>query len=135
MCLLKARLGLVPVSGLESNNVTVTFINSLTGTAFDPGYNNLYVTLGVTYASGSSTTRKVPTSVLGGSLFDSVSSKNLPVFGVSEYQVQSSQPAAESCGRRRKSHDRWNALCLGLMRTAVATCPSQTQACARPSAR
>ena len=87
--------GQIQVSGLESNNVTVTFINSLTGTAFDPGYNNLYVTLGVTYASGSSTTRKVPTSVLGGSLFDSVSSKNLPVFGVSEYQVQSSQPAAE----------------------------------------
>ena len=44
--------GQVEIVGLNSTAVTITFANNLTGTAFDPGSNNLYVTLGVTYPSG-----------------------------------------------------------------------------------
>lgn len=86
--------GQVQISGLNSLTVTVTFTNNLTGTAFDPGSQNIYVTVGVTYpAGGSTTTVVIPDAIQGGVIVDTSSGRTLPVYGVSEYEVQSQQIA------------------------------------------
>lgn len=85
--------GQINISGLGSKSVTVTFAKNLTGSAFDPGVNNLYVTLGVQYPAGGASLKKIPSAVAGGSLFDNTTSKTMPAFGISEYQVQAAQPA------------------------------------------
>lgn len=89
--LLKGQLSF---TGLNSNAVTVQFAKNLTGTPFDPGQNNLYVTLSIQYpASSGIDLRKIPFAVNGGSLQDAAAGKTLPVYGVSEYAVQAAQPA------------------------------------------
>jgi hypothetical protein len=86
--------GQVLINGLNSTTATVTFIKPLLGTAFDPGSQNIYATVFVTYpAGGSMTTVAIPHAIQGGVLADQASGRTLPVFGVSEYQVQSQQVA------------------------------------------
>jgi len=86
--------GQFAVSGIGTAMVSVQFIVNLVNTAFDPGTNNLYVTLGVTYPSGSGVDlRVIPFSVDGGVLTDLANGTVYPVYGVSEYLVQSSQVA------------------------------------------
>lgn len=83
--------GQVQVSGLGSKAATVTFIDNLQGTPFDPGAQNIYCTLGVQYPANSGVDlKKTPIAVDGGILFDVTSSKNLPVYGISEYEIQTS---------------------------------------------
>ncbi len=85
--------GQLSFTGLGSNAVTVQFVKNLTGTPFDPSQNNLYVTLSVQYSASSGIDlRKIPFQVNGGSLQDAVAGNVFPVFGVSEYQIQSTQP-------------------------------------------
>jgi hypothetical protein len=86
--------GQVNITGLGSRAVTVTIAKDLRGTSFDPGPNNIYATIGVTYPGGSGfNLQHVPVSVDGGVLFDQTSGKTLPVFGISEYAVQTQQIA------------------------------------------
>lgn len=86
--------GQFQLTGLGSKSITTQFIVNLTGTAFDPGNNNLYVTVGVTYPAGSNINLKqIPFAVNGGSLNDQVAGAQLPVYGVSEYSVLAQQIA------------------------------------------
>jgi hypothetical protein len=86
--------GQVQFTGLGSKAVTVTFVSNLSGSAFDPGPNNLYVTVGVTYPAGSGIDlRKTPFNLDGGLLTDQDAGATIPVFGISEYSVQSPQVA------------------------------------------
>ena len=79
-------------NGIGSKSVTVQFIVSLTGTAFDPGNNNLYVTVNITYPAGSGMNlQQIPFAVDGGTLNDQVAGTVFPVYGVSEYAVQAEQ--------------------------------------------
>lgn len=81
--------GQITVTGLGSKTATVTFTSTLTGTAFDPGGNNIYCTVGVQYPANSGADLKnVPIAVDGGILTDTISGKTLPVYGVSEYDIQ-----------------------------------------------
>jgi hypothetical protein len=81
--------GQVQISGLGSKSATVTFVTNLQGTPFDPGAQNVYATLGVQYPANSGVDLKVtPIAVDGGLLSDATSGKNLPVYGISEYEVQ-----------------------------------------------
>ena len=78
-------------------SATVTFINDLTNTGFDPGANPLSIVVGVTFGAGTGVDlRKIPLSVDGGFLRDAASGKQLPVFGISEYQVQADQAVLEA---------------------------------------
>jgi hypothetical protein len=89
--------GQIEIDGLASKSVTIKFNNDLTNTPFNPGANNLYVTLNVKYAAGTGKDlRKVPYAVSGGVLQDANNGKVLPVYGVSEYQVQSQQSALQA---------------------------------------
>lgn len=86
--------GQFQVSGLNSTQVSVQFVVTLTNTAFDPGTNNLYVTLGVTYPAGSGVNLvQIPFAVDGGTLTDGTTGIVYPVYGVSEYVVQAAQVA------------------------------------------
>ena len=86
--------GQFKLTGLGTKACTAQFVVNLTGTAFDPGANNLYVTIGVTYpAGGSRNLKQIPFIVDGGTLNDQVAGAVLPVFGVSEYAVTSTQTA------------------------------------------
>lgn len=81
-------------SGLGSTQVSVQFVVNLANTAFDPGTQNLYVTLGVTYPAGSGVDlRQIPLSFNGGILSDGATGVSYPVYGVSDYQVQAEQIA------------------------------------------
>jgi hypothetical protein len=83
--------GQVQISGLGSKSVTISFIANLQGTPFDPGAQNIYCTVGVQYPANSGVDlRKTPISMKGGILSDAVSGKNLPVYCMSEYAVQTS---------------------------------------------
>jgi hypothetical protein len=86
--------GQVSIAGLNLTNpqtVTITIVQNVAGTSFDPGANPLYVTLGISYAKGSGfDLGQIPTQVYGGTLLDTASGKSLPVFGVSEYENSSS---------------------------------------------
>lgn len=86
--------GQYEVAGLGSGAVTVTLVVSLVGTAFDPGPNNLYVTLDVTYPAGSNPADlvQVPASLDGGLLFDHAVGRTMPAFGVSDYAANAPQP-------------------------------------------
>lgn len=88
--------GQVAVTGLNSNAATVTFITDLQNTAFDPGVNNLYLTVGVTYPADSANLVKVPFQLDGGELQDAVLGLTLPVFGISEYVPFVTTPALEA---------------------------------------
>lgn len=84
--------GQFEVSGLGTASISVQFVVNLASTAFDPGANNLYVTLGVTYPAGSGRNLlQIPFSVDGGLLTDAASGITLNVYGVSEYDVASQQ--------------------------------------------
>ncbi len=84
--------GQVTVTGIGSKSVTVQLTKALSGTPFDPGANNIYVTLGVQYPAGSGIDlQHTPYQVDGGTLFDSSTGITLPVFGVSEYVVEALQ--------------------------------------------
>ena len=86
--------GQISINGLGSGTVTVTLTSDLTGTLFDPGANNLYATVGVTYPAGTSVNlQQVPFTVDGGNLYDAQAGISMPVFGISEYAVQSQQLA------------------------------------------
>jgi hypothetical protein len=86
--------GQFEVSGLGTAMVSVQFVVNLANTAFDPSTNNLYVTLGVTYPSGSGVDlRVIPFAVDGGILTDLANGTVYPVYGVSEYAIESPQPA------------------------------------------
>jgi hypothetical protein len=89
--------GQILISGLNASAITVSFPYNLVGTAFDPGANNLYVTLGVTYPAGSNTNLiQTPFAVDGGTLYDATTSITLPVYGVSEYDIQDQQLFADA---------------------------------------
>lgn len=91
--------GQIQIQGLGSKQVVVTIAADLTGTAFYPGANALYVTVGVTYPAGkqiTSSKMKVPNSIQGGVLYDDNSQKTLPVFGISEYAISAPQTALEA---------------------------------------
>ncbi len=89
--------GQVQINGLGSITATVVLVKNLSGTAFDPGSNGIYATVGVTYPAGVGLdTRKIPHSIEGGILYDASSGRTLPVLGVSEYEVQSQQAALEA---------------------------------------
>src|SRR5208282_5046840 len=80
-----------------ATTVTVTFINNLAGTGFDPGANPISVVLTAQFAAGTGVDlRQIPLAVDGGFLQDQISGKRLPVFGVSEYTVQADQLALEA---------------------------------------
>jgi hypothetical protein len=84
--------GQFALTGLNTTSATVQFIVNLTGTAFDPGSNNLYVTVSVTYPAGSATNlQEIPFAVDGGSLNDQAAAAIFPVYGVSEYDAQDQQ--------------------------------------------
>jgi hypothetical protein len=86
--------GQLTFTGLNTASVVVAFQDSLVGTSYNPGVNNLYVTLGVTQAAGSGVDLgQIPIEVYGGTLQDGISGLTLPVFGVSEYESQASQTA------------------------------------------
>jgi len=85
--------GQINTTGLNSTQVVIQIVKNLQGTSYDPGQNNLYVTVGVTYPAGvGADLRKVPFIVDGGSLVDVVSGKTLPVSGISDYAPQQIQP-------------------------------------------
>jgi len=91
--------GQVRISGIGSKTIVVSFPFNLIGTSFDPGANNLYVTLGVSYpAGGKANLVNIPIAMDGGTLFDadSASGKTLPVYGVSEYVIQTQQLSAQA---------------------------------------
>lgn len=89
--------GQVLISGLGSTAVTVQLIKPLAGTAFDPGANNIYATIGVQYPAGSGRDlHHIPSSIDGGVLFDNTSGITMPVYGISEYQVQTQQPTLQA---------------------------------------
>ena len=86
--------GQFKLTGIGTKAVTAQFVVNLTNTAFDPGANNLYVTVGVTYPSGGSLNLKqIPFIVDGGLLNDQVAGAVFPVFGISEYAVTAQQIA------------------------------------------
>ena len=85
--------GQIDITGLGTNAVTVSFAKNLAGTSYDPGLNPIYVTMAVEYPAGTGMDLgKVPSNVYGGSLLDSDSGLALPVYGISEYDVQASLP-------------------------------------------
>jgi len=88
--------GQVTINGLGSKSVTVQLTDPLSGTAFDPGANNIYATIGVQYPAGGSGLVHVPYVIDGGQLFDASTGITMPVYGVSEYEVQSSQLALQA---------------------------------------
>ncbi len=89
--------GQVTISGLNSTSVTVQLVEPLSGTNFDPGSNNIYVTIGVTYPAGTThDLHHTPYIIDGGQLLDGTSGIVMPAYGVSEYEVQSSQPALQA---------------------------------------
>ncbi len=78
--------GQVKVTGLGTRKVNVAFVREMLGTAFDPGVEDLYVTIGVSYPAGSDhSLKKVPHDLAGGILEDAAVSRTFNVFGVSEY--------------------------------------------------
>jgi hypothetical protein len=80
--------GQFQVNGVGTKSVTLTLIKNLQGTPFDPGSNKMYCTLGVQYpANSGSDLKKTPIAVDGGIVSDATSGKNLPVYGVSEYEI------------------------------------------------
>jgi hypothetical protein len=84
--------GQLSIQGLETNTVTVKFLDDLSLTSYNPGQNNLYVSLEITQPRGTGVDlHKVPTTIVGGSLTDGLSGKTLPIYGVSEYSSQSNQ--------------------------------------------
>jgi hypothetical protein len=89
--------GQVQINGLNSTTATVVLAKNLSATAFDPGSNGIYATIGVTYpADIGLDTRKIPSLIEGGVLYDASSGRVLPVYGISEYEVQSQQAALEA---------------------------------------
>jgi len=96
--------GQVVITGLGTRKIQVTIAQNLQNTAFDPGIQNLYLTIGVMYGvqslvttgtSGYSTV-KVPASIEGGVLFDAESLTTYSVFGVSDYTTLSQYFAKEA---------------------------------------
>jgi hypothetical protein len=84
--------GQFSLTGIGSTSVTTQFIVSLTGTAFDPSNNPLYVTVSVTYPAGSQMNlQEIPFEIDGGLLNDQVAGTTFPVYGVSEYDVLAQQ--------------------------------------------
>jgi hypothetical protein len=89
--------GQILIQGLGSKSVVVSFPNDLRGTSFDPGANNLYVTLGVGYPSGGTASLvRTPLAMDGGVLYDATSGKTLPVYGISEYAISAQQLAVQA---------------------------------------
>jgi hypothetical protein len=78
--------GQLEITGIGTRRATGTIIRELSGTAFDPGMQSLYVTVGVSYDAGSSySLKKITTELAGGRLQDKATNKDFSVFGVSEY--------------------------------------------------
>jgi hypothetical protein len=87
--------GQVHITGIGTRAASLTFGSHLEGSPFDPVTNSLFVTVGITYPSGSGyDLRVLPQSVAGGNLYDSVLDRNLPVFGISEYDISKTYEAA-----------------------------------------
>jgi hypothetical protein len=86
--------GQISLTGLGTKSVTVQIITNLTGTSYDPTSNPMFVTVGADYAAGGGVDlRQIPTAVEGGQLIDGSTNATLPVFGVSDYQINTPQPA------------------------------------------
>lgn len=80
--------GQLQIEGLNNRQVIIRIISNLQKSTQAPGANPLIVTLGLKYAAGDGAhTKKVPTEIAGGELFDAACSATFPVFGVSEYDV------------------------------------------------
>lgn len=79
--------GQLQIGGLNTRQATVKIVSDLSKLAQAPGNNPLIVTVGVSYPAGGADTRKVPTSLAGGSLVDAMTGNTLPVYGVSEYEA------------------------------------------------
>ena len=86
--------GQIETTGIGSRIVTIKIAQDLKNTAYDPGLQDLYVTIGIRYgvqvaSSGQSgySSVKIPHAIEGGSLFDFESSKTLSVFGVSDFNT------------------------------------------------
>lgn len=85
--------GQIETTGVGSRQVAVKLVQNLENTSYDPGYQNLLITLGVEYPSGYSyNLKKIPMNVEGGRLFDYEVNTTFPVFGVSEYTTLKSMP-------------------------------------------
>lgn len=86
--------GQLNIAGIGSSAVTVSFVDSLTGTSYDPGQNNLYVTLGVQQPVGTGINlNHIPEQMYGGTLYDGGSGQQMTVFPVSEYETRQAQVA------------------------------------------
>jgi hypothetical protein len=90
------------IVGVNSKTIVVSFPNAPVFSSgsyvssFDPGVNNIYVHLGVTYPAGGSTNLvKNPIAIDGGSLYDSTTGVTMPVYGISEYALQARQLTAD----------------------------------------
>lgn len=92
-----ATNGQLQASGIGTKSVTMTLIKNLQNTPFDPGANKIYCTLGVQYpANSGSDLKKTPIAVSGGTILDATSSKNLPVYGISEYDISTNPLAVQA---------------------------------------
>lgn len=84
--------GQLSVEGLNYRRVRVRIVSNLAKVSMNPGNNPLIITIGVRYpAGGGADLRRVPVNVAGGELFDADTNLTLPVFGVSEYDVDQFQ--------------------------------------------
>lgn len=80
--------GQLSVEGLNYRQVTIRIASNLAKATQAPGANPLIITVGVKYpAGGGADLRRVPVDMAGGELFDADTNATLPVFGVSEYEV------------------------------------------------
>lgn len=80
--------GQLSIEGLNYRQVTIRIASNLSKVTLNPGNNPLIVTVGVQYPAGSGADlKRVPVDVAGGELFDADTNTALPVFGVSEYEV------------------------------------------------
>jgi len=81
--------GQVVVTGLGSNRVQIRIDQKLQGTEYDPGIQDLYITIGVRYKattrSSGYSTGKIPSSIEGGVLYDNEARKTFSIFGVSDF--------------------------------------------------
>jgi hypothetical protein len=82
------------VEGLNTNEILLHTVVDPLSAGVDLKSEDIYVTVGVCYAAGSRfDLKKVPESVDGGELFDTATTKALPVFGVSEYEISTPLPS------------------------------------------
>jgi hypothetical protein len=81
--------GQTSVVGVGTRVASLTLGEGIEGSPFDPVSEPLFITLGITYPASSGYDLKVlPHNMPGGTLYDPITLKTLPVFGISEYAVK-----------------------------------------------